>query len=150
MALAFINFLIAIVGLLLVVGMIFMALDRVTKDAFLKQIGKFAVGGCALLIVLLDVRATFFGGGAAGAISPIALIEFAIGVIVLIAVFYLLDLAVAKWLPAWAGIINYILSVLMLVILLVLAEQALLGGGLGMFSTSTFQSSGPKPRGYQQ
>jgi len=136
MAGAFINFLIAVVGLAIIVGMIFLALDRIAKDAFLKQIGKIAVGGCAVLILLIDLRATFLGGGTAGVISPSALIEFAIGVIVLIAAFYLIDMAVAAWLPQWAAVINYILSVLMLVLLLVLAEQALFGGGLGFIPNS--------------
>lgn len=138
MAGAFLNFLIAIVGLAIIVGMIFLALDRIAKDEFLKKIGKIAVGGCAVIILLLDLRATFFGGGAAGSITPVALIEFAIGVIVLIAVFYLLDLAVATWLPQWASIINYVLSVLMLILLLVLAEQALFGGGLGVIPNQAF------------
>jgi hypothetical protein len=135
MAGAFFNFLVALVGLAIIVGMIFLALDRIAKDAFLKQIGKIAVGGCAVLVLLLDLRAVFVGGGGAtGAIAPVAIIEFAIGVIVLIAIFYLIDMAVAAWLPMWAGPINYVLSVLMLVLLLVLAEQALFGGGLGFIS----------------
>jgi hypothetical protein len=143
MAGAFLNFVIAVVGLAIIVGMIFLALDRIAKDDFLKQIGKIAVGGCAVLILLLDLRATFFGGGAgaAGIISPVALIEFAIGVIVLIAVFFLLDMAVAKFLPQWASIINYVLSVLMLILLLVLAEQALFGGGLGLIPSGNFRPS---------
>jgi hypothetical protein len=37
----------------------------------------------------------------------------------------------------------------MLVILLVLAEQALVGGGLGFFSASTFQR-GPEPTDHYQ
>lgn len=139
---AFINFLIAIVGLAIIVGMIFLALDRIAKDDFLKQIGKIAVGGCAVIILLLDLKATFFGGGGAGSISPMALIEFAIGVIVLIAVFFLIDMAVAKWLPQWASVINYVLSVLMLILLLVLAEQALFGGGLGIVSGQNFRPLG--------
>jgi hypothetical protein len=138
---AFFNFLIALVGLALIVGMIFLALDRIAKDDFLKRIGKIAVGGCAVLILLIDVRGVFFGGGGAGVITPSALIEFAIGVIILIAVFYLLDMAVTMWVPQWAGVINYVLSVLMLVLLLVLAEQALFGGGLGIIPSSTFSGT---------
>lgn len=133
MAAAFMNFLIILVGLCIIVGMIFLALDKVARDEFLKKIGKIAVGGCAVLVLLYSLKGTFFGGGSAG-IAPVALIEFAIGVIVLIAVFYLLDLAVARWLPEWADTINYVLSILMLVILLVLAERALFGGGLGLVS----------------
>ncbi len=139
MAAAFINFLIAVVGLAIIVGMIFLALDRIAKDAFLKQIGKIAVGGCAVLILLIDLRAVFVGGGAGAGIAPAALIEFAIGVIVLIAIFYLIDMAVTAWLPQWSGVINYVLSVLMLILLLVLAEKALFGGGLGVIPASTFR-----------
>lgn len=81
MASAFFSFLIAFVGLAIIVSMIFLALDRIAKDAFLKQIGKIAIGGCAVLVLLIDLKAVFFGGGA-GSISPVALIEFAIGVII--------------------------------------------------------------------
>jgi hypothetical protein len=138
MAAAFFSFLIAFVGLAIIVSMIFLALDRIAKDVFLKQIGKIAIGGCAVLVLLLDLKAVFFGGGT-GSISPAALIEFAIGVIILIAVFFLIDWAIGRWLSRWSNPINYILSVLMLVILLVLAEQALFGGGLGVIPASTFQ-----------
>jgi len=136
MAAAFFNFLIVLVGLCIIVGMIFLALDKIAKDEFLKKIGKLAVGGCAVLVLLISVKNTFFGGGAGSGIAPVAIIEFAIGVIILIAVFFLLDLAVARWLPEYANIINYVLSVLMLVILLFLAQQALFGGGLGMISNA--------------
>lgn len=136
---AFLNFVITLVGLAIVVGMIFLALDRVTRDDFLKKIGKIAVGGSAVLVLLFALRGAFFGGGAgASAISPVALIEFAIGVIVLIGIFVLVDMAVTAWLAPYAGPINYVLSILMLVLLLVLAEKALFGGGLGLISGQTF------------
>jgi hypothetical protein len=137
MASAFISFLITFVGLAIIVGMIFIALDRIAKDEFMKRIGKIAVGGCAVLILLIGLHGVFFGGGAE-AISPKALIEFAIGVIVLIVVFYLIDMAVTMWLAAWAGPVNYVLCALMLIILLVLAGQALFGGGLGLISSAGF------------
>jgi AGZA family xanthine/uracil permease-like MFS transporter len=69
---------------------------------------------------------------------------FIIGVIILIGVFYLLDLAVNRWAKDYANIVNYVLSILMLVILLWLAEVALFGGGLGLIS-----NGGTFPRGYQ-
>jgi len=34
-------------ALAVIVGMIFLALDKVARDDFLKKIGKIAVGGCA-------------------------------------------------------------------------------------------------------
>lgn len=139
MALAFLNFIIALVGLAIVVGLIFLSLDRIAKDEFLKKIGKLAIGGCAVLAILIDLRAAFFGGGGAAGTSPVAIIEFAIGVIVLIAIFYLIDMAVTLWMAQWAIPINYVLSVLMLVLLLVLAEQALFGGGLGLISQNSFR-----------
>ncbi len=136
MAAAFFSFLITLVGLVIIVGMIFLALDRIAKDEFLKKIGKLAVGGCAFLVLLFSARATFFGGGGAGAVSPVAIIEFAIGVIILVAMFYLLDLAVDRWAKDYAVVLNYVLSIVMLVILLYLAEQALFGGGLGLMTTT--------------
>lgn len=136
---ALISFLITFVGLAIIVGMIFIALDYIAKDDFMKRIGKIAVGGCAILVLLIALRGVFFGGGAAGGIAPMALIEFAIGVIVLIVIFYLINMAVDMWLAQWAGPINYVLCALMLIILLVLAGQALFGGGLGLISSaSTF------------
>jgi hypothetical protein len=143
MAAAFFNFIIALVGLAIIVAMIFLALDRIARDGFLRQISKIAIGGCAVLILLIDVRGIFFGGGGAGTISPSALIEFAIGVIILIAVFFLLDWALTLWtyVTPWIEIINYVLSVLMIILILVLAEQALFGGGLGIVPANTFQSS---------
>ena len=144
MAPAFFNFLIAMFALAVIVGMIFLALDKVARDDFLKKIGKIAVGGCAVLVLLIDAKATFFGGGGGGTIAPVSLLEFAIGVIILIGVFYLLDLAVNRWAKDYANIVNYVLSILMLVILLWLAEVALFGGGLGLIS-----NGGTFPRGYQ-
>ena len=138
MASAFFSFLIVLVGLVIIVGMIFLALDRIAKDEFLKKIGKLAVGGCALLVLLIDVKSVFFGGGGGGGgITPVALIEFAIGVIVLIVIFGLLDMAITWWASPYSGVINYVLAGLMLILLLVLAEQVLFGGGLGLISNSS-------------
>jgi hypothetical protein len=141
MASAFFSFVIALFGLAIVVAMIFLALDRIAKDAFLVKMGKLAVGGCAVLMLLLDAKATFFGGGGGNIITPVALIEFAIGVIILIGIFFLIDWAVTLWLSPWATPINYVLSILMLVLILFLAEQALVGGGLGFISGSTFPAT---------
>ncbi len=139
MASAFFTFIIVLVGLLIIVGMIFLALDKIAKDEFLKKIGKIAVGGAAVLVLLIQLKATFFGGGGGGGIAPSALIEFTIGVIILIVLFLLIEMAVNYFIPQWAAIANMVLTALMLVLLLVIAEQALFGGGLGMISKGTFQ-----------
>jgi hypothetical protein len=137
MASGFMAFLIVLVGLCIIVGMIFIALDYIARDEFLKKMGKLAVGGCAVLVLLYQLKALFFGGGGGGGISPVAMIEFAIGVIVLVVVFYLVNLVIGRFLSEpFLTPVNYVICALMLIILLVLAEQALFGGGLGLISNT--------------
>ena len=47
---ALMDFLIAVVGLVLVVGLVFLAIDYLAPDERFKKIARWAVGGVALLL----------------------------------------------------------------------------------------------------
>src|SRR6266705_5743844 len=94
---ALIDFLIAIIGLLLVVGLIFVVFDRFSPDEGIKKIGRYAIGGATLIAFLLAIKGVLFGGaGAAFGVTPVVLIEFAIGLLVVLAVMFLIQLATAR------------------------------------------------------
>ena len=80
------DFLIAVVGLCIIVGLIFLALEKIAPDEWFKKIGRYAVGGAALLAFLVAIKGVLFGGGGLMVASPIAVLECAIGIIVLVVV----------------------------------------------------------------
>lgn len=126
------DFLISIIGLCLVVGLIFKALDFIAPDDRFKQIARWAIGGVALIVFLLAVKAVLFGGaGAPGmAMTPGGLINFAIGLIVLLVVLYIIYMAVDFLAPAeFVTPVKYVIGALALIAMLVLAQQVLFGGG---------------------
>lgn len=128
---ALMDFLIAIVGLCLVVGLIFKALDFIAPDDRFKQIGRWAVGGVALIVFLLAIKAVLFGGGGSGmlGVSPGGLLSFAIGLIVLLVVLYIIYMAVDMIAPAeFVTPVKYVIGALALIAILVLAQQVLFGG----------------------
>jgi hypothetical protein len=128
------GYLISIVLLLGVGAIFFYTIDAVAKDAFLAKIAKIAVG-CLLLVVFIMATAAVLGmGGAASTISPAAIITFAVGVLVLIVVLYIIDL-ILTWVAGQMGVaepivkaIQYVITVVALIALLILAGNALLGG----------------------
>lgn len=135
------DFLISIVGLCIIVYLIFLALDFIAPDEKFKQIARYAVGGAALLIFLVAIKAVLFGGGGAGiGASPIGVIEFAIGLIVVMVVLYLIYMVVDYIAPEPFKVpVKYVIGAIALIAILVLAERVLMGGGLGMVPAS-FQS----------
>lgn len=127
---ALFDFLIAIVALGLIVFLIFLAIDRIAPDEFFKKVAKVAVGGIALIVMLIATKAVLFGGGGALAVSPGGVIAFAIGLLVVCVVLYVLYLAIDKLAPAeYAAIIKYVVGAVALIALLVLAGQVLFSGG---------------------
>lgn len=134
------DFLITIVGLFIVGALIFTAIEFISTDARFKLIAKLAVGGVLVLAFLLAVKGVLFGGGGAG-LTMAGLITFAIGVIVLLVVWFIIDKAIgwmATWFPPMAPlveIIRFVVSAIVLVVLLILAANMLFGG----IATSTFQ-----------
>jgi hypothetical protein len=114
--------------------MIFLGIDFVivAQDAF-KRIAKLAVGGALLLYFLFAVGAVLgLGGGtAAAALSPTALLKLAIGIIVLFVVVYIINLVVDWWAPAPVKeIIKIVVGAIAIVIMLIIAADALSGGSL--------------------
>jgi len=135
---ALMDFLIAVVGLCILVGLIFIALDRISPDASFKQIGRYAVGGAALLIFLVALKGVLFGGGSAMGISPVGVIEFAIGLLVVLVVIFLVFIAIDRFAPADLAVMaKYVIGALALIAILVLAERVMTGGVI--FATSSFQ-----------
>lgn len=138
---ALMDFLIAIVGLCIVVYLIFLALDFIAPDERFKTVARYAVGGAALLIFLVAIKAVLFGGGGTGiAASPVGVIEFAIGLIVVMVVLYLIYMVIDYIAPEPLKVpVKYVIGAIALIAILILAERVLTGGSLGMIPPG-FQS----------
>ena len=129
------GFLITIVVLFAVGAIFFLTIDRVAKDAFLAKIAKIVVG-CLILIGLIVAIAGVLGlGGGGVSASPQAIVVFAVAVLVLIVVLFLIDLFLG-WLAANMGLtppvvqaINFVITVVALIALILVAGDALIGGG---------------------
>jgi hypothetical protein len=77
------------------------------------------------------------------AITPVAIIEFAIGLIVVMVVLYIIYMVIDFLAPGNLAIpIKYVIGALALIAILIVAEKALFGGGLGFISSS---GAGPFP-----
>jgi hypothetical protein len=134
------DFLIAVVGLCIIVYLIFLALDFIAPDERFKLIARYAVGGTALLVFLVAIKGVLFGGGGVMAITPVAVIEFAIGLIVVMVVLYIIYMVIDFLAPGNLSVpIKYVIGALALIAILVVAERALFGGGLGIIQGSNFQ-----------
>jgi hypothetical protein len=135
---ALLDFCIAVVGLVILVYLIFMALDFIAPDERFKQLARYAVGGAALLVFLVAIKGVLFGGGGpAMGVTPIGVIEFAIGLIVVMVVLYIIYLVLDRIAPAELVVpVKYIIGAIALIAILILAERVLFGGGIGMISNS--------------
>ena len=135
---ALMDFLIAVVGLCIIVYLIFLALDFISPDASFKQVGRYAVGGAALLVFLVAIKAVLFGGSGGLGVSAVGVIEFAIGLIVVMVVLFIIYLVIDRIAPAELAVpVKYVIGAIALIAILILAERVLFGGGVG------FVSSGP-------
>jgi ACR3 family arsenite efflux pump ArsB len=127
------DFLIAVLGLCIIVGLIFLALEKIAPDEWFKKLGRYAIGGAALLAFLFAVKAVIFGGGAMMTSSPMAILECAIGIVVLVIVVMIIYMAIDKFAPAeFAPTIKYVVGGIALIAIFILAEKTLFGGGLGV------------------
>jgi uncharacterized protein YggT (Ycf19 family) len=132
------DFLIAVVGLCIIVGLIFLALEKIAPDEWFKKIGRYAVGGAALLAFLVAIKGVLFGGGGLMVASPIAVLECAIGIIVLVVVVMIIYMAIDKFAPPeFATTVKYVVGAIALIVILLLTEKALFGGGLGIINGSS-------------
>jgi hypothetical protein len=137
---ALMDFLIAVVGLCIIVYLIFLALDFIAPDERFKLIARYAVGGTALLVFLVAIKGVLFGGGGGMAITPVAVIEFAIGLIVVMVVLYIIYMVIDFMAPGNLSVpIKYVIGALALIAILVVAERSMFGGGMGLIPSS-FQS----------
>jgi hypothetical protein len=134
----FLDFIINVVGLIIVVTLIFLALEQpgMAPDEMIKKIARYAVGGAACLAFIVYCAAVFGGVGGGAAVmhaTPASIIEFAIGLILLIVVVKIVGMAVTMFAPAnLASILLFIVGAVAIVVVLILAEKALFAGGLGL------------------
>ena len=149
---ALIDFLITLIGLVFIGAIIFMAIDFISTDDRFKKIGKFAVGGILVILFLLAIKAVLFGGTAAAILSPLGMVYFAIAVIVILVVWYLIN-----WFLDWAGgffppigqfmqVIKFVVGAVVLIAILVAAADLLLGGGAMLGSGFRHSSLEPPPQ----
>ncbi len=138
---ALMDFLIAVVGLCIIVYLIFLALDFIAPDERFKLIARYAVGGTALLVFLVAIKGVLFGGSGMMAITPVAVIEFAIGLIVVMVVLYIIYMVIDFMAPGNLSVpIKYVIGAIALIAILIIAEKALFGGGLNFISSSGFHT----------
>jgi len=141
---ALMDFLIAVVGLVLVVGLVFLAIDFLAPDERFKKIARWAVGGVALIVFLVAIKGVLFGGGSGPlGFSPQNLIEFAIGLLVVLVVVYIIYRVVDFLAPAFATEIKYVIGAIALIAILVVAQRAMFGGGLGLLQGKRAESQFP-------
>jgi len=132
---ALMDFLIAVVGLCIVIYLIFLALDFIAPDERFKQVGRYAVGGAALLVFLVAIKGVLFGSGSGVGltVAPVGVIEFAIGLIVVMVVLFIIYMAIDRMAPAELAVpVKYVIGAIALIAILILAERVLFGGGLGL------------------
>jgi hypothetical protein len=130
------GFLITLIVLFAIGFIFFLAIDKVVKDAFLAKIAKVVIGCLILIAFILAVAGVLgFGGGVTA--TPASIITFAVGVLVLVVVLYLVELFLG-WLAANMGIgativdaIRFVITVVALIALILVAGSALIGGGSG-------------------
>ncbi len=132
---ALFDFVISLILLLATGFVFFLVIDRVAPDPVLNKIGKIAVGVVLLIVFLLSIKGVFFGGGAGVAhLDPKGFLYFCIGIIVILAVLYVIEF-VLTWI---AGAMIFAIA---LIAMLVLADRTLVGG-----TYTNFLGIGETPR----
>jgi hypothetical protein len=133
---ALMAFFVSIIVLFGVGTIFFIAVDGVAKNPMLAKIAKVAVG-CLILIVFIMAVANVLGmGGGGPSVSPWGVIIFAVGVLVLLVVMYIIDLFL-NWLAPAMGLaapvveaVRYVVTVIAIIALLLVAGDALLSGSV--------------------
>lgn len=144
---ALFNLFVTLVGVVIVVTLIFYAMQFRPLPEPYNKFARFAVGGAAFLIVVFAVGAVLgMTGGAGGAHVTIGgILEFAISVIILFAVLYFCDWGLDNWSIPYAEQIKMFLTFCALVLILWAAEIALVGGGLGVINIGETHRSSLAP-----
>ncbi len=143
---ALFDFLISLVVLGLIAALFFVVIGRISPDETFARIARIAVGGVILVLALLAIKAVLFGGGGVFAMGPRGLLTFALGAIVVLLVLFIINLVLDKFgamagIADWTSVIKYVIAAIALIALLVLAGDALLGGGVGVTSGPLFGST---------
>ena len=131
-----VGFLISLIVLFAVGAIFFLTIDAVAKNPFLAKIAKIIIGCLILIAFVLAVAGVLgFGGGLTA--SPESIIVFGVGVLILIVVLYLVDLFLG-WLGPNMGLagsvveaIRFVITAIALIALILIAGDALIGGGSG-------------------
>ncbi len=127
---ALFDFLIAIVVLGGAVLLFMTAIDGISPNALFTKIAKTAIGIAALVAFLFAIKGVFFGGGGAMIASPLGIIYFAIGIMVVLVVLYLVKLVLGWFCPAqFTEPVLFVIGAVALIALLALAATTLFGGG---------------------
>ena len=139
------GFIISLIVLFGIGTIFFLTIDNVAKNPFLAKIAKIVIG-CLILIALVLALAGVLGFGGGLTISPYAIVIFAVGVLVLIVVLYVVDLFLS-WLGPNMGLgagiveaVRFVITVVALIALILIAGDALIGGGSGGSSLFPFHS----------
>jgi hypothetical protein len=132
------NFFIVVVELVVIGALIFAAIDFIATDDRFKKIAKLASGGVLVVLLLFAIQGVFTGGGKGMNLTPLGFLYFAVGVILTLIVWYvldkLLDYAAANWFKPLAGaldVIKFVLAGLVLVVILLIAANVLFGAAMG-------------------
>lgn len=125
-------FLVNIIGLAIIVTLIYAAMKMRPLPEPFAQFARYAVGGAAVLVLMIAIGAVLLGGGGGGiAVTIGGIFQFAIGVLVLMAVLYIVDKALDYFNVPFSDDVKFILTIVALIVILTLAAIALTGGGLG-------------------
>lgn len=149
------DFIIAIVSLIGVGALFFVAIERFAPDATFKKIAQIAIGVVLIIALLLALKGVFFGGGAL-AVAPLGIVYFAIGLLVALVVVFLVYLML-DWLAGqqdppnrgWVGPVKYVIGAIALIALLLLAANTMFNAKIGDMRRgerdATFQLAGGAP-----
>jgi hypothetical protein len=131
-----INFLIVLIGLAVIGAIAYVGSEKSVRDATLKQIGQYAFVGIAVIIALYAAGAVLFGAGNMIVLGPHQIIDFAIGMVFVLVVLFLLhllaDYALTGARAKAAAPVNYVLDAVAVLAILFVAGKAFFGGGLGL------------------
>jgi hypothetical protein len=152
------NFFIILVEICVIGALIFAAIEFIATDERFKRIAKIAVGGVLLVLFLFACRDVFVGGTSGTNLTPLGFLWFAIGVILVLIVWYVIDALLgwvaAYWFPPLGGaltIVRFVIAGLMLVVILIIAANVLFGaqmaGGTNLFRTGNEHRSQLHDRG---
>jgi hypothetical protein len=128
-----IDFVITLIVICGVGALFFITIDWMKVDPTMKKVAKIAIGVVLAVVILLAIKAVLFGSGGA-ALTAGGIIGFAVGIIVLLVVLYIIDILLG-WLATNMGmaapildIVRYLVFAIALIALLVLADRSFFGG----------------------